>query len=844
MQNRLLEGIKSFGYKPPKDPEKLLYDFYFMVGYLPQDHEDKAIEFVFREALNDCTINLQAHMLKALYWSLCAEIRHVWIQSTLRLSSSKSEGTIAALPDYVRRFLLSYSKALSIYSDEYVSALDPNRKTAALAKNRNVPDGAEDVSRGSRQEDYGNSFLAIEKARKSLKLSKTEAVTAMRYLYGDVAWDRSYGGAAWASIADGYLKLAKADSTQARIVYIDHAYDLQHNNGTVFTKLKSYYKEEDSYGWIAKALDWKRDQTDLRGFYSKVSSSLKPVVAWVAKYKYDLTIETYTSAEEKGATLVEYLRAAIAQLPTPVPSENHAKFLPLTISVGSLKGRTRKKLLAALKTLFGAELDQTSISEEEACNYMGPVDYWGVASKSPGSSVVIVPFAEFDTASQQIPHATYIDGSAAADIVKSIPRPLAEESSTAGSGRSIFASESPESAPVRVAGIDESTGKVNLANGKSLELASIPQFFKVGAPGASRLSRGDYAMVVPRDADANPTYGWGFAKPGRVYKVASSPSSRRTATFMIDGTPHQFVLRELAKLVPIEPADAIESFKSKVSVLPERFWVDIQGLSEAEVANVEKLLIAVSGDTLKWVDGQTLSKLPIVDKAYAAALGSLGVDDTGTLVISAAQKQDPKLRLPMEGLVKLAEARGTKYHKPREELTVSQLIRLYNSKRRSVSRRPAGITDYKGGSQVGESKDFHEFFKYREAVTMTQVGSKLLANPTHFARNMSQIQDFRISDLPAGIHTAQDLLYNLATDKQRGRVLSDDTVQQLKNLQAKHGDLKTAITAWLKANPDAAKLLDELLKQGVTAAQISQVDTGAVRRAGSAAQLQAAARKF
>ena len=48
---KLLEGIKTFGYKPPKDPEQLLYDFYFMAGYLPTNHEDKVLAFVFQEAL-------------------------------------------------------------------------------------------------------------------------------------------------------------------------------------------------------------------------------------------------------------------------------------------------------------------------------------------------------------------------------------------------------------------------------------------------------------------------------------------------------------------------------------------------------------------------------------------------------------------------------------------------------------------------------------------------------------------------------------------------------------------------------------------------------------------------
>ena len=427
--------------------------------------------------------------------------------------------------------------------------MDPNRKPAKLAKSRTVtnlninvademnPRNKIGKSQG-REESYVSSFLSVEKARKNLKLSKKEAVNCIRELYGNVSWDSSYGGDAWAAIAEAYLKLANANTPQERIVYIDHAYDLQHNTGSVFTKVRPYYKDS-SLSWMASALDWKRDAEDLRGFYAKVSGSLKPVVAWVAKNQHDMTMEDFnpeTSSSPKA--------------PTPEITDPKSQ--------------------------------HTYTAEEIQRMHLEDPDEYEI-----GDEVIISP--DISTRKEY-------DG--------------------------------------------------NSVNESMLKFA------------------GQKATIVD---DSMMPYGYGLAIKGKKIDYLWTP-----------------------------------------------------------------------------------------------------------------------------------------------DMLAERVLR---------SRR-------------------------REAVTMAQVGSKILANPTHFAKNMSQIQDFRISDKPHSIKNAEDLLYNLATDKQRGRVLPDNVVTQLKNLTNKHGTLKAAITAWLKANPDAYTLLSELLRQGVTSSQLSQADTGALRKTGTASQLQKAVRRF
>lgn len=313
MKRILEKGIKNFEYNPPKDPELLLYDFYFLIGYLPQKHEDPELRFTFTEALDICTKNLQKHMLRALKWALSAEFRH-------SLNSHMDKGDIAYqiktakpakdipeddLPTSLTKgaadFYLAYEKAYYLNVSGTVSAtVNGSEKLDAIAQRRSV----KSLQRGSahlsgRNATYGGSYLAVNEAQKELKLSDVQVGSYMAEIFNKGSWDSSFGGKAWGRIAEGYVKLLKADTTQGRIIYIDHAYDLQHNTGTVFTKVKTYYKG-GGYDWIKRALDWKKDNSDIREFYTRVSPSLRYVVAWVGKNSYGVTLEDISIERDKA----------------------------------------------------------------------------------------------------------------------------------------------------------------------------------------------------------------------------------------------------------------------------------------------------------------------------------------------------------------------------------------------------------------------------------------------------------------------------------------------------------------------------------------------------------------
>jgi len=127
--------------------------------------------------------------------------------------------------------------------------------------------------------------------------SKHSFMRIAKILFLKADWNESYGGKSWADIADAYGRLDSATNKNQLIVAIDHVYDLQHNNGSVFTKNSDYakkttvissmgYKSEKlDFSWIQKALDFKRDLKSMTELLDKVSPQMKKLAARVIKIK-------------------------------------------------------------------------------------------------------------------------------------------------------------------------------------------------------------------------------------------------------------------------------------------------------------------------------------------------------------------------------------------------------------------------------------------------------------------------------------------------------------------------------------------------------------------------------
>lgn len=280
----LQEGfVSAYKYVPPEDPEKLLYDFYFFVGYVnPSLFPKEEEQFALNEAVSDCVTHLQKHMIAALKYALSAELRYYEKSSVIGPHTAEE---IEKMPSMQKKFLFTYSKELSYRATASdVAKFDPREVRNIKKIKRNPFLKKEQDNYSARTSYYLTSYKAVEATQKKLDLSDLQLADIFFYLFDVVSWKLSFGGKAWAKIAKAYKNLLLSKTLQEKIVWVDHAYDLQHNTDTVFNKLQVYYKY-GGYRWIAEALDWKKDQTDLRSFYSKVSSSVRPLVGFISYRK-------------------------------------------------------------------------------------------------------------------------------------------------------------------------------------------------------------------------------------------------------------------------------------------------------------------------------------------------------------------------------------------------------------------------------------------------------------------------------------------------------------------------------------------------------------------------------
>jgi len=90
---------------------------------------------------------------------------------------------------------------------------------------------------------------ALEKADMEEEMPPEVYVT----IFNDLDWNSAYGGSAWAHIAETWRDLAAAveeEDWPRMHLLIDHAFDLVHNTGSLFTKAKDDVKK-----WLFRALE-------------------------------------------------------------------------------------------------------------------------------------------------------------------------------------------------------------------------------------------------------------------------------------------------------------------------------------------------------------------------------------------------------------------------------------------------------------------------------------------------------------------------------------------------------------------------------------------------------------
>ena len=88
----LFEQFSNWEYKPPEDPELLLYDFYFFTLAGKSETGNDIFNHALKQGLEKAVNNLTTHMLSALRFSVSSELRHApWETATYANPDEKFE---------------------------------------------------------------------------------------------------------------------------------------------------------------------------------------------------------------------------------------------------------------------------------------------------------------------------------------------------------------------------------------------------------------------------------------------------------------------------------------------------------------------------------------------------------------------------------------------------------------------------------------------------------------------------------------------------------------------------------------------------------------------------------
>ena len=298
---RYLEIFGSFDYQVPEDKEQQLYDFYMLsllhgqssfqrnivdrpntdipkptkVGTF--NNEDK-IDYMLDEVAKRLLPQLKKNLLDAVFFAICAELRHVYDY----LTSETLHKLLGLLNSRQKDAFTKYNKNYLLMKDTIYKTLNPQR----VPKIRNQTYADSSTS-------YRNSYRAFLKSGSD----RRTFVELADILFLNGEWASSYGGKAWADIAKGWLNLDQAQTFQQMMVQIDHVYDLQHNTDTVFNKLQSYLKN-GSYAWIAQALDHKASIKNPYEIMDKVSGPMKQLAQRAIWTKMGISQESFRKEQE------------------------------------------------------------------------------------------------------------------------------------------------------------------------------------------------------------------------------------------------------------------------------------------------------------------------------------------------------------------------------------------------------------------------------------------------------------------------------------------------------------------------------------------------------------------
>lgn len=304
------EFFGLFNYVVPTDKEQKLFDFYMLAllrgrksskyvsggdkpFFEPGDftpgnleNEEDQIDYMLEEVAEKLIPNLKLELMDVLFRAVVSEIKHVF---------NFNDPDILKL--LVKKYHPGVGEDFSSFSDNISATASDSRSLSS--QSAQARDGNSEYSDRKHDRDLKNIIdRSNDNKQKVISLVKEsfknvdDFMIIAKTLFLNADWNEGYGGNNWASIVEGYFRLKNASNFNSLIIAIDHVYDLQHNNGSVFEKIPEYGKQADGrsvglkhHYWIKKALDYKRDVKSASELLSKVSPTMKKLASKIIHIK-------------------------------------------------------------------------------------------------------------------------------------------------------------------------------------------------------------------------------------------------------------------------------------------------------------------------------------------------------------------------------------------------------------------------------------------------------------------------------------------------------------------------------------------------------------------------------
>jgi len=242
----------TWEYIPSEDKEELLYDFY-VIAMLPIP-QDEDLAYVLKDTKEKMFAYMKEHMLDATFFAVCCEFQHI------------DENDDEVIYKFYKK--IGGQTAVN-FIQQYLRIRQKGRVHKAVGARQWL---LKDNPRG--EGDYVHRYKSVLAAITRSGIDKPTFMEYARRSFHDLYWAAGYGGNAWRDIAAGWQQLFYATDNDSIMVAIDHIYDLEHNNDTIFDKVVAYYKEDSHYRWIQRALTHKRYIKDLHALIPMISSDL------------------------------------------------------------------------------------------------------------------------------------------------------------------------------------------------------------------------------------------------------------------------------------------------------------------------------------------------------------------------------------------------------------------------------------------------------------------------------------------------------------------------------------------------------------------------------------------